>query len=82
MLNITICERKSVFINQNESKTRMTPVMNFCGFHGRVNSKKKTELQSCAKVFGRIEIYHENLHHPESVAFQSEFPDCIKLKRS
>ena len=35
-------------------KTRMTPVMNFCGFHGRVNSRRKQN-------YNRVQKYLEEL---------------------
>ena len=34
--------------------TRMTPVMNFCGFHGRVNSRRKQN-------YNRVQKYLEEL---------------------
>ena len=37
-----------------QSKTRMTPVMNFCGFHGRVNSRRKQN-------YNRVQKYLEEL---------------------
>ena len=49
-----LCDQNLSLCHWNLNGTRMTPVMNFCGFHGRVNSRKKQN-------YNRVQKYLEEL---------------------